>query len=144
MQSLVKTASNDSLIAVYFSYNYEGPYSLEFNVENLLPRKYLMTIRTHMEVGGIYNVYVNDELVRTFDYGDYIKYRGIIRSEGGRCNPITLSGRYVPEESFNYFDCWVENLTEYGRAMIKFEYAGPGSVSTKGLVLDYIEFFICD
>jgi len=144
VQSLVKTASNDSVITVYFPYAYDGNYSLEFNVDNLLPRIYLMTIRTHMEVGGIYNIYVNDELVRTFDYYDYQKYREIIPSVGGRCNPVTQGGRYVPEQSFNYFDCWVENLTDYGRAKIKFEYAGPGGVATQGLVLDYIEFFTCD
>jgi len=144
LQEYINTASNDTIIKINYSYAYDGAYYLEFNVDNLLPRTYLMVVRTHMEVGGIYNVYVNDELLATFDWYDYILRRGIIPSVGGRCNPITKSGRYVPEGSFNYFDLWVENLTDYGEAKIKFEYIGPGDLTSNGLVLDYIDFLICD
>jgi hypothetical protein len=35
---------------------------------------------------------------------------------------------------------YVDNIVEYGRAKIKFEYAGPSTVPTNGFVIDYIEF----
>jgi hypothetical protein len=92
-----------------------------------------MVIMTHMDVGGIYDVYVNDELVTTFDYYTFIRLRGL--------NWSVTGARYLPQGRFNKFDCWVENITEYGIAKIKFEYKGPSTmVVTNGLVIDYIEF----
>jgi hypothetical protein len=35
---------------------------------------------------------------------------------------------------------WVDNLTEYGSAKIRFEYKEPGKVINNGLVIDYIDF----
>jgi len=76
---------------------------------------------------------VNDELITTFDYYDYAIYWG------GIINSVT--GDYlIPEGRFNKFDMYVDNLTEFGRAKVRFEYIGPGNVSTQGLVIDYIEF----
>jgi len=47
---------------------------------------------------------------------------------------------YSPNGSFNVFDCWVESISEYGKASIRFEYTGAGRVKTAGLVIDYIDF----
>jgi len=132
IQELVPSASNDSILRVNFSANYNGTYSVEFNVDNLFPRKYLMVVRTHMYVGGIYDIFVNDELVMTMDYYDYVRSREIWRS--------VHEGRYLPEGAFNRFDCWVDYKGEYGETKIRFEYREPGRVSSHGLVLDYIEF----
>lgn len=131
-QEYIPDASNDSILTVYLTNKYSGTYSVEFNVDNLFPRKYQMIVRTHMNIGGIYDIYVNDELVKTFDYYDYILWRGLYFSVTGE--------RYLPEGSFNIFDCWVENIYEYGKAKIRFEYNAPGNVQTNGLVVDYIEF----
>ena len=79
-QELVLNASNDSIIRVSFPKGYAGKFSIEFKSPSLFPRKYLMIVRTHMDYGGIYDFYVNDKLVRTFDYYDYILYRGIMPS----------------------------------------------------------------
>lgn len=133
VQNYNNTASNDSILIVYFTNGYTGHYSLEFNVEKLLPRKYLMVVRTHMDVGGIYEVYVNDELVKTIDYYDYTLSKGIYRSVTGK--------RIKPEGSYNIFDCFVENIYDYNIAMIRFEYKEPGRVRLNGLVIDYVEFF---
>ncbi len=76
--------------------------------------------------------YVNDVLVKTMDYYDYVPNRGVIYSVTGK--------RYLPQGSYNKFDCWLENLTEYGKAKIKIVYTGPSTVLYNGLVLDYIEF----
>ncbi len=133
LQELNGTASNDSIIRVPFPKGYAGKYTVEFKTPALFPRKYVMIVRTHMDIGGIYNFYINGELMRTFDYYDYILYRGVL--------PSVISGqRYLPEGRFNRFDMFVENLTQYGRAKLKIEYTGPGFVASNGLVIDYIEF----
>jgi len=91
-----------------------------------------MVFRAHMYVGGIYEIYVNDLLVKTMDYYTYVLGREIYYSVTGK--------RYLPEAGYNRFDCWVENLTEYGQARIRIEYKGPGTVLYNGLVVDYIDF----
>lgn len=133
LRELVPTASNDSIIRVPFPKGYAGQFSLEFKTPSLFPRKYIMIMRTHMDIGGIYDFYINDELVTTFDYYNFILYRGVM--------PSVITGqRYLPEGRFNRFDFFVENLTEYGRATIKIDYKGAGFVPNNGLVIDYIEF----
>ncbi|MCK5134981.1 MAG: fasciclin domain-containing protein [Bacteroidales bacterium] len=136
IRELVPSASNDSILKVNFNLGYTGDYSVEFNLETLFPRKYLMVVRTHMYVGGIYDIYVNDELVMTMDYYDYVRNREIWWS--------VHEGRYLPEHGFNRFDCWIENRLDYGETRIKFVYREPGLVSNNGLVIDYIEFFPFD
>lgn len=128
----IATASNDSILRVLFPLGYEGSYSLEFMSQNLFPRRYVMVVRTHMDIGGIYDIYVNDELVKTFDYYDFIRFRGIM--------PSVTGGRYVPVGRFNSFDFYVDNIHEFSKAKIRFEYKGPGRASSNGLVLDYVEF----
>jgi len=128
----VSDASNDSIMSLNYSSDYDGEAILEFDVENLLPRRYLMVVRTYMEVGGVYNIYVNDELVKSIDYYDYTLYKGIFPSVTGK--------RYIKEGPYNYFDCWVESIYDYGKTRIKFEYVEPGRVRLNGLVIDYIEF----
>jgi uncharacterized surface protein with fasciclin (FAS1) repeats len=132
VQEYITGASNDSILKVNFTKGYKGKFSVEFNVDNLFPRKYLMVFGTNMYVGGIYEIYVNGILLRTFDYYEYVPYRGVIYSVTGT--------RYLPKGSYNKFDCWLDNLTEYGKAKVKIVYTGPSTVLYNGLVLDYIEF----
>ncbi len=131
-QELIQGASNDSIIRVNFPKGYAGKFTLEFKSPKLFPRKYVMVVSTHMDIGGIYDIYVNDELVKTFDYYQYIAGRGVIFSVTGE--------RYIPRGRFNRFDMYVDNIEEYGSAKIRFEYKGPGFVASNGLVFDYIEF----
>ena len=131
-RELVASASNDSLMKVNFTSGYTGTFSLDFNVRTLFPRKYLMVVNTHMYVGGIYDIYVNDELVMTMDWYDYARNREIWFSVTG--------GIYRPSGGLNRFDCYVENKLEYGTTRIKFVYREPGRVSNNGLVIDYIDF----
>lgn len=126
------TASNDSIISVLFPPGYTGEYSVEFYTESLFPQKYLMVVRTNMLYGGVYDIYVNDELVQTFDYFDFIRFGEVIRSVTGK--------RYFPEGVYNRFDMWVENISEYGRAKIRFEYKSPGAITDNGFIIDNIEF----
>lgn len=134
IQEFVSTASNDSIIRTVFPKGYPGEFFVEFKSPALFPRRYQMVVATHMDFGGVYDIYVNDELVKTFDYADYVyKYRGGII-------PSVTGSRFVPSGRFNKFDMWVDNITEYGSAKIRFEYTAPGRVQNNGFVLDYIEF----
>lgn len=126
-------ASKDSVIYVSFGSNYTGRFSIEFNIDNLFARNYRLVIKTHVNVGGKYNIYVNDALVRTFDYYYYVQNNYYYRS-------IVDNKIYKPTGNLNIFDCLVTNISEYGKTKIKIEYKGPSSIYELGLVIDYIEF----
>lgn len=128
----VPTASNDTTIRVNFPKGYTGTYTVTFNVDNLFPRKYLMTVRTYTNLGGIYNIYVNGTLVKKFDYYSYLLSAGSYTSVTGK--------KFRTAGGYNIFDCWVTNLTDYGKAAITFEYSAPGNVPQNGLSIDYIGF----
>ncbi|HKK60918.1 MAG TPA: fasciclin domain-containing protein [Bacteroidales bacterium] len=128
-------ASNDSILVVRFENGYEGKYNLEFKTKPLFPRKHLFVVRTHMDFGGKFNIYVNDELVKEFDYYSFMRF-------GGEVMPSVVSGkRYIAQGRYQKFDFWVDNLTEYGRAKIRFEYTGPGNTKWNGIFLDYVGFY---
>jgi uncharacterized surface protein with fasciclin (FAS1) repeats len=131
-QEFITGASKDSVIIVSFPKGYKGKFSVEFKTQSLFPRKYVMVVSTHMQTGGIYDIYVNDELVKTFDYYDFIRNKGTIFSVTG--------SRYLPRGQWNKFDMWVDNITEYGSAKIEFDYKGPSFVPNNGLMIDYVEF----
>jgi hypothetical protein len=133
-KDLVPTASNDTIMRVNFTKGYTGTFSLKFNIETLFPRRYLAVFRIMMNKGGIYEIYMNDVLVRTFNYGVDILSNQTI-------NSVIPGKRYLPQAGgWNRFDCWIQDLEEYGKAEMRFEYKGPSTVSTNGLGLDYIEF----
>ena len=136
LREYVNTASNDSILKVDFQKGYDGDFSATIKVENIFPRRYLMVVRTHMYVGGLYEIYANDELIATIDYYDYVRNREYFWSVTGV--------RYRPEGGFNKWDCWLDNEAGYGDAEIRFEYKGPADVLSNGLVIDYIEFIPYD
>lgn len=127
-----QNASNDSLVAVVFPKGYSGNFSVEFTTLPLFPRKYLMVVNTNMNYGGIYDIYINDELVRTFDYYDFVRYK--------QSNFSVTGQRYLPTGNFNRFDMWVEGIKEYEGVKIRFEYKGPGFAVDNGFLIDYISF----
>lgn len=133
VESYIKGMSNDSILSVNFTKGYSGTFSLQFRAKNLFPRRYRMVVTTHMDIGGLYNIYIDDQLVKTFDYYEYVKTRGLIKSVTG--------ATFVPTGRYNKFDCYVDNITQYEKPTIRFEYKGPGtSVPQNGLVIDVIEF----
>jgi len=90
---------------------------------------------TKMFTGGIYDIFVNDELVMTMNWKDYEYYKGVRWSVNGE-------DVYIPDtQGYNRFDCFIENKLEYGNTRIRFEYKDPGGVLNNGFVMDYIEFF---
>lgn len=137
-QSYVKgTASKDSILLVQFTNKYSGQFSVEFNIDNLWPRKYLMVVRTNYNYGGKYNVYVNNVLVKTIDY---IADNIIPSGDFAYASVIPPKRYYVGKAGYISFDCWVNSLTEYGKAKIKFEYIGPSTTLYQALSIDYIDF----
>ncbi|MEX0981001.1 MAG: fasciclin domain-containing protein [Bacteroidales bacterium] len=139
-------ASNDSIMSVTFPNGYSGQFSLEFSVPQLFPREYLMVVKTHMDIGGIYDIYVNDQQVfwndadqnQSFNYYEFVVFRGIIFSN-------YTGKRYIPEGRYNSFDMYVGNIETYGDVKIRFEYRGPEDfVPSNGLVIDYIDFIPYD
>lgn len=133
-------ALKDSIVRVLFPNDYSGTYSLEFTTDYLFPKNYRMVVKTHMDYGGIYDVYVNNELVRTFDYYDFEYYGYILPgvSSGNIYDPSIVN--YFPTGRFNSFDMIVENINTFSKAKIKFVYKGPGDVISNGLVIDKITF----
>ena len=133
-QVLVHTASNDSILQVGFPDEYDGSFSVEFNVDYLFPLKFLMRVRTFTNTGGKYEIYMNDLLIKEIDYYEFIRYRGYY--------PSVITGeRYLNIAGYCIFDCWVDNLTQYADAKLRFEYKGPSNfVPNCGLTIDYIEF----
>lgn len=134
LQEYYGNASNDTIITVRFPNDYNGTFDLTFHTDAIFPAdKFLVIVGTHMDIGGIYNVYVNDELIREeFDYYEYVVRRGMLPSVAG--------GFYKPDGRFNKFDFWIENHLEYGRVKVRFEYVGPGDTQKQGLVIDHIDF----
>ncbi len=126
-------ASKDSILNVSFPKGYNKRFIVEFKTPDLFPRKYRAVVRTHMDIGGIYDIYVNNVLVKTFNYYDYILYRGVL-------NSVQSGIRFVAEGRFNRFDFWVNNISKYGKATIRFEYKGPSTISGNGFIMDYMEF----
>jgi uncharacterized surface protein with fasciclin (FAS1) repeats len=132
-REFVPKSSNDSIVRALFPPSFNGTYSMEFESPYLFPRKYILVLRTLMDIGGIYNIYVNDKLVRKFDYYDYVIYKTILPS-------VVAGQRYIPFGRYNSFDMYVDNIVDYSKAKIKIEYAGPGRVASLGFVMDYLEF----
>jgi hypothetical protein len=124
--------SNDSVLFVGITYGYTGSYSVEFSVKTLFPREYLMVVNTSMTVGGRFLIYFNDELVKDINSYEFI------------LNPffyLSVTGElYKPKNGYIRYDCWINNQNEYGNAKIRFEYMGPASMPSNGLVFDYIDF----
>jgi hypothetical protein len=133
LRQYIPGASRDSILNVTFPKGYNKRFIVEFKTPNLFPRKYRVVVRTHMDIGGLYDIYVNNQLVRTFNYYDYVTYRGVL-------NSVQSGVRFIAEGRFNRFDFWVNNLTNYGRATVRIEYKGPANVLSNGFIMDYMEF----
>jgi hypothetical protein len=135
-QDYINSASNDSVLKVEFRAGYSGEFSIEFFTEELFPRDYVVEFRTNMDIGGVYEIWVNDVLERTFDYNEFIVNQGFIYSEVPEVDPAY----YLPNGRYNSFDIKVESQVEYGPAKIRINYIGPGNAPSNGLLIDYIEF----
>lgn len=125
-------ASNDSIMSLIFPQGYDGSFSLEFNMPAQFPRDYILIVKTNMQYGGIYDIYINDEKKGSFDYYEFIRNDGVIWSD-------VTGERYFPEGNFGKFDVLVDNLTGYSKVKVKFVYTGPGESFDNGFIVDYFD-----
>ncbi|MCP4313045.1 MAG: hypothetical protein GY790_17435 [Bacteroidetes bacterium] len=122
-------ASDGAMLAVELPMAYEGEYSMEFTIYNVLPLRYRLEWSSGYRPSGLFAVYVNDEKIGEFDS---FKFKKSILSVTGEL--------FRPKDNFNRKDFWVENITEYGDVRVRFEYLGPGEASNPhGLTIDYIK-----
>jgi len=122
-------ASGEAMLAVELPMAYEGDYSMEFTIYNMLPLPYRLEWSSSSRPSGLFAVYVNDEKLGEFDS---YKFRKPVLSVTGEL--------FRPKDGFNRKDFWVENITEYGDVRVRFEYLGPGEASNPhGLTIDYIK-----
>jgi len=121
-------ASNNGILSVEFPRSYQGEYSMEFVIYNMLPMPYRLVWSSNSRPSGLFALYVNDEKIGEFDsYG----FRSLILSVTGE--------PFRPKNGFNRKDFWVDNITEFGDVRVRFEYLGMGQNETNGLSIDYIE-----
>jgi Fasciclin domain. len=135
--------SNDSALLVRIPSNYKGEYSIEFNFGYLLPRNYLMVIRTNYTYGGIFDIYVNNvKVIADFNYQSKNKYPAGVQflSVTGKKYPSYFS-KSLQLTSWVCFDQYI-TLTEYGKCNIKIVYKGKcaTSIINPAISLDYIDF----
>ena len=134
IQKVSGIASNDSILFVNFGKNFTGEYAVEFKIENVFPGQYQCIWRSNPRFGGVYSVYVNDELqtlpfnLTEFDL-DYLN---------GAVISVTGDQYFYPDEGYNKLDC-LTTVEEFGDVWIRLEYKGPGDNQDNGLIIDYIE-----
>jgi len=126
-RKLSSFASEELVVNVQLPRNYTGDYTVSFPFENILPMKYRLVWRANHRPSGTYAIYVNDLKI-----GEYDNYN--LRS-----SVLSVTGeRFLPEGGYNRKDWWVENITEFGSVIIRFEYLNSGISSTDGFNIDYI------
>jgi len=129
-------ASNDSVLLVEFSQNYQGYYQLTIHLKNVFPNRYRLVWRTNYRTTGLYSVYVNDEKVLL----------GLTNKESYDTYGLTsgfysvLGYKFYPDSrGFCNVDGWVDSIDEYGDVTISFIYLGPGSSTDNGFNADFIQ-----
>ena len=136
---LVKGASNDSIVTLNLKRNYDQEYSVEFTIDNMFPRDYLLKWHANTRPSGCFKVYVNgvdvtstNPLARAGCF-DLFSLRGAVPS------PVPGERPNVPDErGYNTVGFLVEDiLTDYGEIKIKLEYIQSGMQSNNGFSIDY-------
>jgi hypothetical protein len=123
--------SNDSTMFVQFDNNYEGKYTVTFEIEDLFPGTYRFVWQSNYRITGEWAIYINGEKVKEYDTYNLVNSVFSVSED--------IYKFWPNERGFNKFDFWVEDLiTEYGDVKIKLEYLGPGESSSNGLSIDYI------
>lgn len=132
-------ASNDTVINVEFSKNYEETYAVSFKIKNVFPRTYRIVWKTNFRTSGIYSIYVNGEIITLGDPGFYPNSEELDVFDLSNGFYSTLGYKVWPDESgYLELDGRVDNITEYGDVDIKIEYRGSGNATVNGLNMDYV------
>ena len=131
---VAETASNDLVLLVDFGKSFAGEYTIEFNIQNIFPGKYQFIWRSNPRYGGVYSVYINDEL-QTLPFGftefDLSYLTGGIPS-------VTGTDYFYPTNGYNQIDCLTE-VSNYGNVKVKLVYITSGIDDDNGLIIDFVE-----
>jgi hypothetical protein len=134
VQRVTGIASNDSVLFLDFGYRYEGKFTVEFKIENVFPGQYQFIWRSNPRNGGIYSVYINDELqTLSFNVTEF----DLANLSGGVVS-VTGNQYFYPQSGYNRLDA-LTMIEQYGDVWIRLEYKGPGTQNNTGLIIDYVE-----
>jgi uncharacterized surface protein with fasciclin (FAS1) repeats len=121
------SADNDSLINLELGIRYTDDMMLEFFIPDVLPQRYRLVWSANFRPSGVFEVYVNDELMGQIDLFNLRKTQ------------VSVTGEFfVPVEGINKIDFWVENINTYGNVKIGLKYIDSGLGNFNGLSIDYI------
>jgi hypothetical protein len=128
IRSFSQDADNDSLMTLNLGIRYAGDFNLEFNIPNVFPQRYRLEWRANFRPSGIFEVYVNDELV------------GQVNLFNLRSGVLSVTGNiFAPSPGgLNRVDFVVDNITEYGNVKIGLKYIDTGGQNANGLTIDYV------
>ena len=100
--------------------------------------RYRLEWRANSRPSGIFEVYVNDQMLTWED--KFGNTKTTFDTYDLRNSIVSVTGeRFLSEGGFNMRDYWVENLTDFGDVTVRFVYVGPGGSSTNGFNIDYVE-----
>lgn len=128
-------ASNDTIVNIVFGNNYQHPYSIKFKISDVFPQKYRLVWRTNYITTGIYQILVNEEIIK-LGISEYEEYDTNKLTDGF----FSVLGYklYPNKKGFCDLDGWVENITEFGDITVEIKYIGPGQSSDNGLIFDHL------
>ncbi|MFW5701270.1 MAG: hypothetical protein ACOCWM_06225, partial [Cyclobacteriaceae bacterium] len=125
--SFLKSADNDSLIALNLGSNYTDDFMLEFTIPNVFPTRYRLEWRALSRPSGYYEIYINNENVGEFDLADLRRVQYSVTGD-----------IFLPEDGLNSIDFSVENINKYGDVRVGIKYIDGGLGSSNGFSIDYI------
>lgn len=126
-KEFARSADNDSLMSLELGIRYTDDMMLEFFIHDVLPQRYRLMWSANFRPSGLFEVYVNDELVGDIDLFNLRKTQ------------VSVTGEFfVPVEGINKIDFWVDNIETYGNVKIGLKYIDSGLGNFNGISIDYI------
>lgn len=121
------SADNDSLMNLELGIRYTDEMMLEFFIPDVLPQRYRLVWSANFRPSGLFEVYVNDEMVGEIDLFNF------------RRTQVSVTGEFfVPVDGINKIDFWVDNIESYGNVKIGLKYIDTGLGNFNGISIDYI------
>jgi hypothetical protein len=121
-------ASEGKYVALNLPRGSTDPYSIEFRLPKVFPRKYKLVWRGNYQPSGVVAFFVNGEYVGEFDNYNF-RY------------PVAGQN---PQQGFNSVEFIVDNIDSYSDVSLKMEYQGPGIGSLNGICIDYVSLIPAD
>lgn len=126
-KEFARSADNDSLMNLELGIRYTDEMMLEFFIPDVLPQRYRLVWSANFRPSGLFEVYVNDEMIGQMDMFNM------------RRTQVSVTGEFfIPEEGINKIDFWVDNIEEYGNVKISLKYVDSGLGNFNGISIDYI------